>query len=216
MAVAALALAGGAALGGMSGIGAAAAVSPLLCLPVRIHLMQSSAEPALQTTLTAAEVPWILSGVNKIWAQAGVRFDIESVVATRALDSDPVLKDPKNRWMVRAVPKSSRAGSAIDVCYVKNIVANGFYSGALVMVKDAPALQSVPGGTGEPLARVTSHELGHALGLSHRQNITNLMSSKTTGFSLSEAEIARARAGAMKRKAGEVPVANESGNPSDL
>jgi predicted Zn-dependent protease len=54
-------------------------------------------------------------------------------------------------------------------------------------------LREVPGGLDEPLPRVTSHEIGHALGLEHRQDTTNLMQSGTTGFSLNEAEIATAR-----------------------
>jgi hypothetical protein len=195
LAVAAAALVGEAAFGDTN----SPAVLPLLKVPVRVHLMQSSTEPALQTTLKVAEASHIFLGVNKIWAQSGVQFELESIVITRALDNAPASKDPKDRWVVKTLSPLSRTSSAIDVCYVKTVAANGFYSGGVVVVKDAPVLKSVPGGTDEPLARVTSHELGHALGLSHRQDSTNLMASKTTGFSLNENEIALARAGAMKR-----------------
>ncbi len=179
----------------------APAALPLLKIPVRVHLMQSSNEPSLQTTLTAGQVAQIFSGVNKIWGQAAVRFEIESIVKTSALDNAPANKDPKDRWVVKTLPPASRTNSAIDVCYVKKVASNGFYFEGVVVVKDQPVLRPVPTGTDQLLSRVTSHELGHALGLVHRQEVTNLMASETTGFSLNDAEIALARTNAIKRLA---------------
>jgi len=45
---------------------------------------------------------------------------------------------------------------------------------------------------------VTSHELGHALSLPHRQDRTNLMASGTTGTLLNDSEIERTRTAARK------------------
>jgi hypothetical protein len=57
-------------------------------------------------------------------------------------------------------------------------------------------LREVEGGIDEPIPRVTAHELGHALGLPHRQDRTNLLASGTTGTLLNahEVEVVRAHA----------------------
>ena len=91
------------------------------------------------------------------------------------------------------IPTDRLSPKDIDICYVKQVQPNGFYYGEPVVVKDTANLREVPGGLDEPLPRVTSHEIGHALGLKHRQDTTNLMQSGTTGFTLNEAEIAIAR-----------------------
>src|SRR5256884_2500800 len=89
---------------------------------------------------------------------------------------------------------------------------NGLYLAGAVFVKDSASLREVEGGMDEPLPRVTSHELGHAFGLAHRQDKTNLMASGTTGIWLNEGEARQVRerakqfpwiepAGAVRQKA---------------
>ena len=96
------------------------------------------------------------------------------------------------------IPKERLSAHAIDICYVKQVQPNGFYYGEPIVVKDTASLREVPGGLDEPLPRVTSHEIGHALGLKHRQEVTNLMQSGTTGFSLNETEINTVRGNAQE------------------
>ena len=162
-----------------------------LTVPVRVHLMQSEQEPAMNTTLTEADVTRIFTKVNKVWAAAGICFVVESVGVTRMAAAGG------------AMPRERLLKGGLNVCYVKDMEQNGFWSGQLALVKDTAWLKKVPGGLDEPIPRVTAHELGHALGLPHRQDVTNLMASGTTGFSLNEEEVAKARGAAVKFAAAE-------------
>jgi hypothetical protein len=79
------------------------------------------------------------------------------------------------------------------IYYVKEMPNTGICFHEAIFVKDTAALRKIEGGIDEPLPRVTSHELGHALSLPHRQDTTNLMASGTTGTWLNEAEIIQVR-----------------------
>ena len=51
-----------------------------MTLAVRIHLLQSAELDALNTTLTDAEVERLFAGVNDIWEQARIAWNVESIV----------------------------------------------------------------------------------------------------------------------------------------
>ena len=90
-------------------------------------------------------------------------------------------------------PKGTDRGM-IHVFYVHRLPTNGVFMGRdAIFVKDTAALREVKGGVDEPLPRVSSHEIGHAMGLAHRQSTINLMASGTTGWSINDAEIETVR-----------------------
>jgi hypothetical protein len=173
---------------------------PIISLPVRVHLVQSGAIPEMHTRLVEADIRRIFVKVNMVWAQAGIQFAIESIGPMQAIAPGPEAQSKPEFAQVKAMfPKERLSQTVLDVCYVKKVGPNGFFYEELIVVKDTASLKEVPGGLDEPLPRVTSHEIGHALGLQHRKDTTNLMASGTTGFSLNETEIAIARAKAKER-----------------
>jgi hypothetical protein len=168
-----------------------------LIVPLRIHLLSSKDTPALQTTLTDDDLARILPKMNRVWAQAGIQFRIESIVREEALPLENADAQRRDELPAR-MPPESRTSAAFNIYYVKELDVNGFYMPRGIFVKDTASLRPVEGGIDEPIPRVTSHELGHALSLPHRQDRTNLMASGTTGTSLNDAEIERARDAARK------------------
>ena len=172
--------------------------SPIV-LKVRVHLMRSLANPRLQSTLTEREVRVVFDEVNLIWSQAGIRFDLEAIERLQALDLAPKRWYVKDRdWVKAAIPTHQFSPTAIDVCFVKDMGPNGFFYGEPVVVCETPEFHKVAGGSGNIIARVTAHELGHVLFLQHRQEHTNLMSSGKNGVSLNSQEIRDARKRALE------------------
>ncbi|WP_395743980.1 matrixin family metalloprotease [Prosthecobacter sp.] len=172
---------------------------PVLTLKVRAHLMQSIANPRLQTTLTEKEVNAILDEVNVIWSQAGIRFELEGTSTLQALEVPAKRWYIKDRnWVKTAIPTDKFSPTAIDVCFVKDMGPNGFFYGEPVVVCENPEFHRVSGGTENIVARVTAHELGHVLHLQHRQERDSLMASARNGTALNRQEIMDARKRALE------------------
>ncbi len=170
----------------------------LITLRVRVHLMQSASNSRLQTTLTEKDVRALFNEVNVIWAQAGIRFELEGVGSLQAREIAAKRWYIKDRdWVKTAIPTAQFSATAIDVCFVKEMGPNGFFYGEPVVVCENPEFNKVTGGTNNIVARVIAHELGHVLFLQHRQERTNLMASAKNGVELNGQEIKDARKRAL-------------------
>jgi hypothetical protein len=169
------------------------AYADFLVIPVRVHLLQSKEADALHCRLKESDVRRVFGKANRIWNKAGLALSLESIVSEDALCpegfDDSRLEDFKG---TRPLPGMAR--NMIHVYYVHTLPTNGVFMGRdAIFVKDTAALRPVKGGVDEPLPRVTSHEIGHALGLAHRQSTINLMASGTTGWSINDEEIGTVR-----------------------
>ncbi len=172
-----------------------------LLAPVRVHLLSAKDSPAIQTTLGEKDIARILGKMNGVWAQAGVHFYLESLVREEANNQKTYAQRAAQgvgAGLRELRPEASKDARMFHIYYIKEMPNNGIYFPEAIFVKDTAALRAVEGGIDEPLPRVSSHELGHALSLPHRQDTTNLMASGTTGTWLNETEIGEARKAAQK------------------
>ncbi|PYK63584.1 MAG: Matrixin [Verrucomicrobia bacterium] len=171
-------------------------INDYLLAPLRVHLLSAKESPDISTTLTGKDIARILGKVNRVWAQAGLHFYLESLAQEEAVNPELFLahKGPAERFALLSLrPEETKGSNLFHVYCLKHMTVNGIYLNEAIFVKDTASLREVEGGMDEPLPRVTSHELGHAFGLAHRQDETNLMASGTTGIWLNEGEVRQVR-----------------------
>ena len=172
-----------------------------LVIPLRVHLLAAGDVPAVDCHLTDDDIRRVVGKLNGIWHKAGIHWALDPIVREpaaaagryRAALAEAQGEDRLDLLRMLA-PEASRSAAGVDVYYIHAFEANGVYLGdRTAFVQETAQLRPVPGGSDEPLPRVTAHELGHALGLPHRQARTNLLASGTTGTLLNRAEVDRVR-----------------------
>jgi len=176
------------------------AYADFLIVPVRVHLLQCKEADALHCRLKEEDVRRVFGKANRIWNKAGLALSLESIVSENAVCPEGF--DAARLEEFKATrPLAGAVAGMIHVYYVHQLPTNGVFMGRdAIFVKDTAALREVKGGVDEPLPRVTSHEIGHAMGLPHRQNTINLMASGTTGWSTNDEEIETVRSWAAKQE----------------
>ena len=153
-------------------------------------------DPALSSRRTEGELLAILDGMNEIWSQAGIRLELESIGTLEVPEA-----------VLRAVSAGNlraffdELGGSIDS--PQSAAINGFYTRRLGRANGISVLGSRSFFViDEPSVfdrRVSSHEVGHILGLHHvLSDRGRLLYSGTNGMRLTEDEAAVARNGAQQ------------------
>ena len=161
-----------------------------IVLPISVYILDDTGDQ-FSSERTAAQLEAVYVKVNEIWAQAGIIIEVQTIsrVAVQA-DRLQAIAAGDFRGFFQG------AGTAFDL--PEPSLLNGFYArqiggpnginpfgSRVFFVMDKPSVYS---------ERVTSHEIGHILGLHHNLDDQNrLMFSGTNGMTLSAEEITVAR-----------------------
>jgi len=172
-----------------SGIGAPIQISMSLYV---VDDAGSGQESSLSSQRTLAEIEDIAAAIQAIWEQAGITLVVNTVMRIEAPTDALIALDQGE------TASFLNAAFAGVIAIPGAAMINGFYVRTLGTVNGvAPLGTRAFFVTDQPSVhdeRVSSHEIGHILGLHHTTDDSGrLMFSGTNGMAFSEAEIGTAR-----------------------
>ena len=142
-----------------------------LMLPLRIHVLSSSVTP-FDATFTDGEVQSLMARANEVWAQADIRFEVESIVHEGVANEAELMAvaagSPTPPTLINnALPRGQLLSGRWDVFLMHDLSVVAGAPG--VFFANLPAVVSSevdPAGLNHP-GRILAHELGHSLTLPH-------------------------------------------------
>ncbi len=146
-------------------------------LRVRVHLLQSEEVDELNATLTDDEVGTLFIGVNRIWEQARITWNVESITREQAESEQAFEKLLRGaisnplEVLLSIFPRENLLRDEWNVFVLKDLgdIAGGIYisfrdTQVVFFAEFGPTGAQAPAGLGP---RILAHELGHSLGLQH-------------------------------------------------
>jgi hypothetical protein len=166
-------------------------------VPLRVHVLTSPTLDLVNCTLNDAEIGRVIGNVNAIWHKAGVHIGMETIVREPAdqqerfrLISRLNHERPNGGQLRMLLPRSTRAPVGLDVYLFRDLPFNsGYFADDAILIREHPDLALVPRGGDDPVARVTAHAIGHALGLPLHPDPENVMASATSGVALDAEQV---------------------------
>ena len=164
---------------------------PSIDIDISMYLLVNSADSTISTRRTEDELREILSGMNEIWSQADIHLDLRNVSTVevpRDVLGQAVRGDLRVFFQALGDGVQIPQPSTINAFYIRNVGGpNGInpFSSRAFFVIDEPSVHD---------RRVSSHEVGHILGLHPGlEDSGALMFSGTNGMKISAEEATVAR-----------------------
>ena len=149
-------------------------------LPLQVYCLSFDAAPDLNCTLGRDDIGEMVKRANRYWEQAGIQWDLLPVVE-RNLDAatfGPITGNEQRAEMKeRLIAATPNPGSRDDRVWRVVIMKElPFPAGGLYFAENHTVYFAEKTRRGATKPVVLAHELGHALGLRHTDNPSNLMS----------------------------------------